>query len=284
VMKDDGFNLRDLELTLTPSDGVVPHVRLLVEGLTRFANGDFYGRAIGLHGVFALACAALVLIGIGVSGRYARELLGTARANAPLVAHVAFWSAAAVLLVGSYVLTTAPTDATTSRYVIPVLYGTAALLPLALVRHRLVLAAAVSVIALASVAALLRKDYADPPYAGGTTAAALERAVRSERLDHGFAGYWDAPNLMWATHMRVRVYPVYTCGTRVCRMYLHRISSWYTPKPGTRSFLLVDPAQPILAAPDPAFGKPQRTVTLPGNIGMFIYDHDIAAEIDSTRE
>jgi hypothetical protein len=84
--------------------------------------------------------------------------------------------------------------------------------------------------------------------------------------------------------MRVRVRPVYTCGARVCRMHLYRISSWYTPKPGTRSFLLVDPAQPILAAPDPAFGKPQRTVTLPGNIGMFIYDHDIAAEIDSTRE
>ena len=95
---------------------------------------------------------------------------------------------------------------------------------------------------------------------------------------------WDAPDLMWATHMRVRVYPVYSCGPKTCRMYLHRISSWYTPKPGTRSFLLVDPSQPILVGPDPAFGKPVRTITLPGNIGMFIYDHDIAAQIDSTRE
>jgi hypothetical protein len=285
VMKHDGFNLRDLGLTLSPADAVVPHIRLLVEGLTDFGNGDFYGRAIGLRGVVALACAALVLLAIGISARHAREALRRADLDRPLIVHVAFWAASAVLLVGSFVLTTAPTDPATARYAIPVLYGTAALLPLALVRHRVLVALAVSAFGLVSVAGLLRKDYADAPFAGPDTAAALEKVVAREHLQRGYAGYWDAANLMWASHMKVRVYPVYSCpAPKVCRMYLHRISSWYTPHPGTRSFLLVDPAQPILAGPDPAFGKPVRTLTLPGNVQMLIYSGDIAAAIDSTRE
>ena len=115
-------------------------------------------------------------------------MLSLPAAEPRLVAHLTFWSASAVLLVGSYVLTTAPTDASTSRYAIPVLYGTAALLPLALLRQRLLLVAGATVIALASLAGLLRKDYADVPVAGGQAAAALERVVRAEHLDHGFAG------------------------------------------------------------------------------------------------
>jgi hypothetical protein len=77
------------------------------------------------------------------------------------------------------------------------------------------------------------------------------------------------------------------------------VSSWYTPRPGARSMLVVDtPAstlaargspqgrhaeQPgILLAPDPALGKPLAARRL-GRIEAYVYSYDIASRLERPR-
>ena len=77
----------------------------------------------------------------------------------------------------------------------------------------------------------------------------------------------------------VRVYPVKSCtgGAIPCPVGFHLISSWYRPRPGRRSFLVVDPRYangPL--DPGLAFGRPLQIAAIPP-ARVFVYDYDIAA-------
>jgi hypothetical protein len=109
----------------------------------------------------------------------------------------------------------------------------------------------------------------------------LLRLARAERVKYGYAGYWDAAPLSWQMKTAVQLYPVGQCyrnGGFLCRVPIHRISSWYHPRPHTRTMLVVDPAQTAFGPVDapPSLGKPERVVAI-RPVTVYIYPYDIAA-------
>ena len=79
------------------------------------------------------------------------------------------------------------------------------------------------------------------------------------------------------------MYPVSVCdqGAHLCPFDLHVISSWYTPRPSTRSFLLTDPRLPLVPAPTPGLGRPSAVYRV-GRLTMYVYPYDIASRFAVT--
>jgi len=103
--------------------------------------------------------------------------------------------------------------------------------------------------------------------------------ARAEHLTVGYAGYWDAAPLTWASHAQVQVFPVQLCNNNaLCQSPIHYISSWYVARPHTRSFLISDPTQPIQAPPVEDLGKPVAAHQI-GAVTMYVYPYDIARRI-----
>jgi hypothetical protein len=119
---------------------------------------------------------------------------------------------------------------------------------------------------------------------GGFLSAAdanqIARIAARDRLKFGYAGYWDAAPISWATKFRVQVYPVSVCdqNAHLCRFDLHVISSWYTPRPGVGSFLLTDPSLANVSAPTPDLGPPTAVYHI-GRVTMYTYPYDLAAKV-----
>jgi hypothetical protein len=77
------------------------------------------------------------------------------------------------------------------------------------------------------------------------------------------------------------VYPVIFCGRVLCRFPYHQISSWYTPRPAERTFLVVDCALAVLntvGSPPANLDKPIATTSI-GQLTVFVYPYDIAAKL-----
>ena len=149
-------------------------------------------------------------------------------------------------------------------------------------RSRLVVTAAVCVFAVSAIYAVADRPF-DPgrAYPGPHAARALVRFADRERVSFGYAGYWEAASFTWQSKLKVNVYPVYECrrpaALTLCPFYFHRISTWYSPRPATRSFLIVDPAQPFVTGPaDPAFGRPEKVYPA-GPLKVYVYGYDIAS-------
>ncbi len=92
-------------------------------------------------------------------------------------------------------------------------------------------------------------------------------------------GYWDAAPLTWGSEFAMRVNPVRMCDDegRPCPFEFHRISTWYRPRTGRRSMLIVDRTIRALAVTrlDPKLGAP-AAVRRVGQLEVAIYDDDIA--------
>ena len=81
----------------------------------------------------------------------------------------------------------------------------------------------------------------------------------------------------------MQVYPVAVCdqNARLCRFDLHFISSWYSPRPRTGSFLLTDDrSNESVTKPTPDLGRPTAVYRI-GPIEMYTYPYDLAARIVS---
>jgi hypothetical protein len=124
------------------------------------------------------------------------------------------------------------------------------------------------------------------PSPGQAPAGTSERFVVAHGASVGYGGYWDSAPVMWETHLRVRLYPIDQCDTPVrwCPFGGRRINTWYVPRPHTRTFLLTDtrPGTPLeVSSPPASFGHPIAEEALEGGLTLYIYDHDIAANLDS---
>jgi hypothetical protein len=62
------------------------------------------------------------------------------------------------------------------------------------------------------------------------------------------------------------------------------IPSWYVPRAGTRTFLVIDSDLSAvnggMTAPPPVFGEPTQTATF-GQLTVYVYPYDIAAKFGS---
>jgi hypothetical protein len=83
---------------------------------------------------------------------------------------------------------------------------------------------------------------------------------------------------------RVTVYPVITCGSRLCPFPYHKINTWYLPRPLARSFFVVDArllrlrAYGALSGAPAAWGQPSQIAHL-GPLTVYVYPYNLAAKL-----
>jgi hypothetical protein len=291
VMEAQDVRAAHFTINLAAFDGLAPNFRILAEGGAYLFNGDFSGMRLDFAGGLAVACALALAIAVVAVTRYGRgwwrgwampprrPTAGTG--DAARVAHVAFWSLAASLLPVFLLFSSIPVDRYTGRYLLSAGYGVVALVPLVALlrgnRGRALVTAGVCVVVAGSIAGLLRRDIQDNPshYPTGSLSGPLLRLARAEGVKYGYAGYWDAAPLTWQAKAEIQLYPVMGCvtGPQLCQVGPHRITSWYTPRPHTRTMLVKDRAQENL--PERGLGRPDKVVEI-GQLTVYFYPYDIA--------
>jgi hypothetical protein len=259
-----------------------PNVRILGHALLYLFNGDVGRPRVEARWLLGLACAlvlaAAALLAISSVFRYRN-------ADRVRAVHLTFWWLAGSLLATVFVLTNVPVDRFSARYIVGLGYAIVVVAAVAAARKgllaRSVAALCVCVLVTGSIVTLLAHDLQESSSTYPSTALAgkLLRFAQASGIRYGYAGYWDAAPLTWETKAHVQIYPVGPCPTAagICGFPFNRISSWYVPRPATRTFLVVDPARPAgLAGFLSGLGRPERSARV-GRLSVFVYDYDIAA-------
>jgi hypothetical protein len=286
---------------LASVEALTSNFKLWWQSIAILGNGEFFGETLGLTSALQVACAGLSLLAVIVLvPRIAwRELARPHRAEpsgvpvqrkaprieAPRIAWCVFWGSSAILLSAGFIASSTPVDIESDRYLVGLIYAAAALVPLlgaSGTLRRLAISAGATVFAFTGLLSLLQgtvtANTGDFPSASASVQVA--RIARREHLTVGYAGYWDAAPITWATHFAVKVYPVQQCGARLCKFDIHYISSWYTRRPGLRTFLIEDPTQPVAATPIAALGKPSAVYRI-DELTMYVYPYDIASRLQA---
>jgi len=274
-----------------------PHVGQMVQGLAGLVEGEFAGAAISPRALLALACACVLAIGVAVTVRVGwgqgRRLLSAERAPVPVrQAHLTFWLAAAGLTALAFVLSSYGSRAlaaSAGRYFVPIVYAVAVVGVVAAAgmrfSTRVIATLAVCIVVAGSTVSLAAHDLTDNPghYPQQDFADFLRTFAEGERLTYGYASYWDAAPLTWQTHAQVQVFPVMMCSAPhgLCTNPLHVISSWYAPRPNTRTFLVTDPRYGP-PAPGRRLGGTDEVVSY-GGYSIYVYDYDIAVNLGDWR-
>jgi hypothetical protein len=275
----------------------VHNAKLWVRSIAVLGNGAVSGGSVTLRVALAAACAAVSIAAVvllpWLSWRQLRGRISSRRDEARH-ALFAFWCSSAILLSLAFVFSTAPIDIHADRYLVGLLYAAAAVVPAAAAlapagrgRAAAVVLVGTCVFALGAIVSIARgistegTEFHTPVSAG--VADQIARIAGREHLTVGYAGYWDAAPVTWATNFRVHVYPVAVCdqNAHLCRFDLHYISSWYSPRPGTGSFLLTDNrSNQSVTVPTRDLGRPTAVYRV-GPIKMYTYSYDLAARIVS---
>jgi hypothetical protein len=274
-------------------DDLVGNVVHYFQSLADLFNGDFGGAAITARSTLELACAVVVAFAFVVAVRVGLDQIDRLRAVEPPLsaareAHVGFWFAAVVLTSAAFVLSSI-VNLSLGRYIVAVGYGVVVLAAVSLAGRgyvaRVVGVAAACVLIAGSVVALADRDLASNPwhYPRNADARLISTFAQGEGLKYGYAAYWVAAPITWESKLGVEVYPVITCPapSGLCTYPWHEISSWYKPRPSTRSFLIADPRY----GPPPSdfhLGKPDEVVTL-GDYALYVYGYDIASRLGDPR-
>ena len=280
---------------LASGDAVAGNFKLWWQSIALLGNGDFFGQLIGFSTALAVACAAITIAAVLLAPRIAwgelahaldrRRRHDQARCT-PRLAWCVFWASSIVLLSAAFILSSFPADLGSRRYLVGVIYAAAALIPLLGSRSTLARAAVTAgatLYAFTGWLALAQERLIDskPASPSDQLAGEVEKIAREEHLSVGYAGYWDAAPISWATHLHVKVFPVDDCygNQHLCAFELHLITSWYSPRPGAKTFLLSDPAYPAVpSAPTPDLGKPIAVHQI-GAVTMYVYPYDVASRL-----
>jgi hypothetical protein len=299
---------------LAAGEAVASNFKLWWQSIAVLGNGDFFGQSLGFTSALQVVCGVLSILAVAVlvprvSWRelalaIQRRLGGPADGRsrpvaperedvegAPLaaeggaarVAWCAFWGSSAVLLSVGFIVSSTPVDINSDRYLVGLVYAAAALVPLLAGRSVLrqaAITACTVVFAFTGLVQLLQGQATAniSNFPTDTVSAEVARIARHEHATIGYAGYWDAAPITWATHFAVKVYPVQACGPALCPVSLHYITSWYIPRRGRRSFLISDPTQPGSTLSVPSLGSPTAVYHI-GALTMSVYAYDIASRM-----
>jgi hypothetical protein len=269
-------------------------------------NGKYLGRPSTLGSALAFLCAVLsvaAVVSIPWLGWRALRRRNRATGDSPAStstdartaatkAFYVFWCSSAVVLTLAFLFSAAPVDIGADRYLVGLLYAAAAVVPAAAAGHRrveLAVLAGTCLFALGGIVSLAdgatsRVRSVHPPPLTAAQAQRVAQIAARHHLNIGYAGYWEAAPITWATAFRVQVYPVSICndGANLCRFDLHFISSWYEPRAHLDSFLLVDDlTKQSIDAPTPDLGRPMAVYRI-GRLAMYAYGYDIATKVKVT--
>jgi len=301
IMRHGGIGSRQLVVTSVALDGLDRNIKLLANSYAYLAGGWPSIPHLAVQSVLIFISGSLALIALLAVLDQVRRVAGTRaiRDRMPdgTLAYVAFWSCSLVATSLVFVLSDAPKDALSGRYLLAGYAATAALLPLVATRNsrmRLIVTAGVCVFALIAAYQVIRRPFnviTSPEqsirFPGPSTAGALAQFARQEHVAYGYGGYWDAEQLTWGTNFRVLIRPVRVCGAHsyaLCYPQLGMISSWYTPRP-RRSLLVVDTlgtSYDGILGRDRALGRPLSARRL-GDITVYVYPYDIGSQIRKPR-
>jgi hypothetical protein len=253
-------------------DEIPGHASLLVRGVLTLGN------AAVLPWLAPLVLGAVVWPLI--AARRALAVEAPAAGDEPRLAWTAFWGVSAALVIGAWMLSDVVVDIESARYLPTLLFGGAAVAPLALSRRRAGIALALAAATLAAAGSTYALARGVPQQRGLPTTTDVDRlAAIAQRtgLRYGYGGYWAASNVTWMSRFKLRVAPVIGCGVGLCPLGLHHVASWYTPRPHTRTFILAGPTpQGPAAEPPPVFGRPLHAWRA-GTLTMYAFDYDVAA-------
>ena len=282
-------------VSLAPPSRLASNASTLVRAFSYLGGGDVLASPFRMASLPAFAAGLLTLAAgalvarwswLGLRRGWARVEVGQ-EPDLTRETYLVFWGATLVCSTIAFILSSASIDAGDSRYLLAAFVAVLALLPVLVQRSsqrtQLGLAIAACAFALLSLhAAVGEGRYA---YGSKLTPTEIRRFVRyasRHKLRYGYADYATAPALTWATGVRVQVFPVQPCGARLCPFYLHTISSWYSPGPDARTFLIVDRATQgsyrSVTEPSSAFGRALERVRI-GDLTVYVYDHDLAAAL-----
>jgi len=258
------------------------------KSIATIGNGDYFSRGLSPETVLAFVCAVISIAAVvSIPWLAWRRLSQRASRSRATAAFYMFWCSSAILLTLAFLFSAYPGDIHSGRYLLGLLYAVAAVVPAAAagrVWTRAIVLACTCAFALSAVVAISDRGPVPAPAANRpvTTQVAgqIARIAAREHLSVGYAGYWDGAPITWATGFRVHVYPVSVCDQRkhLCRFDLHFISSWYSPRPHTGSFLLTDPALANVWTRTPDLGRPSSVYRL-GQLTMYVYPYDLAKRI-----
>ena len=279
-------------VSFTTFDRLVTNALDALQSLAVLFNGDVDGMAVGLRSPLTVACAGLVVAAVVVVARFGyrwtRDAVRDLRAGSgrvpvellPRAAHIAFWLLAAVLPLAAFLFTSAA-GINNGRYLVSTAFGLVVVVAVANAgaapSRRLLVTLGAAVLALGGLVSVAR-DFDPSP--GNQFARDILPLVEGEGLQYGYAAYWNAMPLTWKSHLKVQVFPIVSCPRAphgLCTYYLHTISSWYRPRPGTKTFLIVDHR----------YGPPPPGARLGGtkevvdfkHYSVYVYDYDIASNI-----
>jgi len=300
AMRNAGFSVEGLPLSLAGTARVRDNANLLGHLVLDMGNGRLALHDLGDLGLLRLVCGVLVAVAALVPLWLLVRLLPrrrSASATRPDVAQrsdatvlfLAFWGLVAVFLAIAFVATTLPVDRNSMRYLVPGFYAIAATVPFATLRAPSRATATGIAVAFVGVvgAVLLQRAGPDdfdvqPQHADGLIAA-----LEAQGLHHGYAGYWQANLLTWASDGRVvsrAVQQSPACAALApgwfCPYPIFTVSDWYAPQPG-RSFLIRERGGSFLPDPPPLVPRPLSVFSY-DRFEVFVYDHDIGADAART--
>jgi hypothetical protein len=280
---------------LASGDKIGSNVKLWWQSIATLGNGDFFGQSLTFASGLAVVCAVLSIGAVVLLPRIGwRELRvhapghSTGQASAAPAAparltFIVFWCSSAVLLSAAFMLSAMPVDIHADRYLVGLLYAAAAVIPVVASGLAAQVAALVGTCAFALAGVISMADGTVTRNTEGFLSPLVMSKITWVATHHhlgtGYAGYWNAAPITWAANFRVHVYPVSMCdqNAHLCRFDLHVISSWYTPRPGARSFLLTDPSLANVSAPTPDLGPPTAVYHV-DRTTIYAYPYDIAAK------
>jgi hypothetical protein len=279
-----GWELASVGTALSNGWLLLKEVALFAHG--RFDTGPSPVDALDLAWIAAAVSAiGATLILVVVLVRVARPFLTDDGRPASVRLLALYWAASLLLVCGPFVFTTIPVGINSVRYVFTLWPALLTLVAVVYARRAhawLAILAAAS--ALIGCWELQRGLYTPPALTRPTPeeVAQLERIADSNDLDHGYAGYWDAMPITLESDFKLLAYPIEPCGAvGYCPFHLHVIESWYTPKPGVRTFYVVgdQSLMPPLAPPPASWGPPAKTIRV-GHLTVYLFDYDIASRLE----
>ena len=200
---------------------------------------------------------------------------------------IAYWGLVLVATIAAFVLTSVSGNTSNGRYLVGAWWAMAALLgilastPIA----RTVLLVGVGLFGVLNIRAELVNGV-QPAGVGPSQrlAGVIEHYATAHGATIGYSGYWDASPVTWDTRMRITIYPVVPCAapTGLCPFYANNISTWYDARANTRTFLLTDTRPGVSSAvvsPPKSLGRPLAKAYMGEGMAVYIYNHDIAADL-----
>ena len=278
---------------------VLVNLQNLIGAFALLGGGSFFGAPVSGSNLFVFVAGVLTLLAVAVVLRALKRWGSwTVRSSESRSAeagarelYVAFWGLVLVLVVAAFSLTSVSGQAANARYILGAWAALAALLGI-LYASTVPVARTATILAVCLFGLLnLRTELAVgvPPSdlgQGQRVAGKIEHFALAHGASVGYSGYSDSAPVTWETHLRVTVYPIEPCAapTGWCPFFTAQINTWYVPRPRTRTFLVTDTRPGIVltvGAPPASFGPPIAEEGLGEGFAIYVYNHDIAADIGS---